>query len=59
MLCGHEHKYNYITPNAQVAFPILINDNETYLDVNVDNKSMNILVKDRSGGELHKFKIDK
>ena len=59
MLCGHEHKHSYITPNAQVAFPILINDNETYLDVNVDTNAMSILVKDRSGDELHKFKIDK
>lgn len=59
MLCGHEHAYSYITPNTEANFPILINDNETYLDVKADNRSMNILVKDQKNKELHKINIDR
>lgn len=59
MLSGHQHNFSYIEPSNQVAFPILINDNETYLDVKADQKQMNILVKDTKGTEVHKFTIEK
>ncbi|MGV8963679.1 MAG: metallophosphoesterase [Candidatus Saccharimonadaceae bacterium] len=59
MLCGHEHEFDYIKPSNQVSFPILINDNETYLDVNVDASAMNLVVKSIKGDELHKFTIKK
>lgn len=59
MLCGHEHSHNYIEQSATVAFPILVNDNEAYLDVKADSKAMRILVKNRQSDVLHKFTIDK
>ncbi len=59
MLSGHEHEFSYIKPSNQVSFPILINDNETYLDVKANQKEMNILVKDPKGTELHKYTIKK
>ena len=59
MLCGHEHEHSYIKPSAEATFPILINDNEAYLDAKADNKAMIIWVKDPKGSELHKFKIEK
>ena len=59
MLCGHTHSYEYIKPNNNVSFPILINDNETYLDVNVDSNKMSLLVKDPKGTKLHEFTIKK
>ena len=59
MLCGHTHSYEYIKPNNNVSFPILINDNETYLDVNVDSNKMNLLVKDSIGTKMHEFTIKK
>ena len=59
MLCGHEHAYNYITPNNQVSFPTLVNDNEAYLDVKADSQQLNILVKNQKGEELHKHTIKK
>ena len=59
MLCGHTHNYEYIKPNDIVSFPILINDNETYLDVKANQNEMNLLVKDTKGTELHQFTIKK
>ena len=59
MLCGHTHNYQYIEPNNIVSFPILINDNETYLDVKVNQKEMELLVKDPKGTEKHKLVIPK
>ncbi|MDD2474346.1 MAG: metallophosphoesterase family protein [Dysgonamonadaceae bacterium] len=59
MLCGHTHNYEYIKPNNITSFPILINDNETYLDVKVNQKEMELLVKDPKGTEMHKVVIQK
>ena len=59
MLCGHTHQYSYIEPNNLVSFPILINDNETYLDVKVGKNEMKILVKDPKGTEVNKVIIKK
>lgn len=59
MLCGHTHNHKYIEPNDIVSFPILINDNETYLDVNVNQQQMKFVVKDREGKEMHQFTIKK
>lgn len=53
MLCGHTHNYAFIEKGADPAidFPILINDDETWLDVVVDSK-IQILQKDMSGATL-------
>ena len=59
MLCGHMHNYEYIEPNNVVSFPILINDNETYLDVKANQKEMELLVKDPKGTQLHRITINK
>lgn len=59
MLCGHNHRYEYIEPNNLVSFPILINDNETYLDVKANQQAMEILVKDQEGKKMHQITIKK
>ncbi len=59
MLCGHEHNYRYMEPDSQVVFPILVNDNETYLDVKADAREMILLVKDPKGTKLHEITIKK
>lgn len=54
MLCGHTHNYRFIDKGeeAGIEFPILINDNETWLDVTVD-KEIKILQKEMSGKTLN------
>lgn len=59
MFCGHTHRYEYIEPSAQSTFPILINDNKSCMDIKVDQKAMNISIKDVDGKETHKHVINK
>ena len=59
MLCGHTHNYEYIEPNRDVSFPILINDNETYLDVKANQQQMRLIVKARDGKEMHQHVVKK
>ncbi len=59
MLCGHEHQYSYINPSEEVSFPILINDNETYVDVKATHQQMKLLVKDPDGKQLHQYTLTK
>lgn len=61
MLCGHLHDYRFINrgDNMDVHFPILINDDETYLDVTADSKKINISRKDLSGKTLDTHVIKK
>ena len=60
MLCGHTHEYQYIdkgeAPNLR--FPVLINDDETYLDIAVDSR-IEIKQKDMEGKTLHSHIIKK
>lgn len=51
MLCGHTHSYKYIPKGEQqeITFPVLINDDETYLDIESTQNKMSILIKDMSG----------
>lgn len=59
MFAGHMHKYSYTEPNSMVKFPVLVNDNNSYLDVKADQKEMTILVKDQKGDLQHKHTIKK
>ena len=51
MLCGHLHNYQLINKgdDKNVNFPILVNDDETYLDVTADDKKIDVFRKDLSG----------
>lgn len=53
MLCGHTHNYKFIDRGEEpgINFPILINDDETWLDVVVDSE-IKIIQKDMSGNAL-------
>ncbi len=53
MLCGHTHNYKFIDKGEEpgINFPILINDDETWLDVVVDSE-ITISQKDMSGNPL-------
>ncbi|WP_298650759.1 metallophosphoesterase family protein [uncultured Proteiniphilum sp.] len=59
MLCGHTHNYKYIDRGEEqnIHFPVLINDDETYLDITV-NSRIDIRQKDMSGKTLHTHIID-
>ena len=53
MLCGHTHNYKFIDKGEEpgIKFPILINDDETWLDVVVDSE-IKIMQKNMSGNTL-------
>ncbi len=54
MLSGHTHNYRFIDKGEEpgIEFPILINDDETWLDIVVDKK-IEILQKDMTGKTLN------
>lgn len=55
MLCGHTHNYQFIDKNEEpsIHFPILINDDETSLNIKVGTR-IDIEQVDLSGTTLHK-----
>lgn len=57
MLCGHTHNYDYITPEnySYTDFPILVNDNDTYLFIHATKNKMLIQQKDMEGRVLNEF----
>ncbi|MDR2815078.1 MAG: metallophosphoesterase family protein [Proteiniphilum sp.] len=54
MLSGHTHNYKYIDKgeDQNIHFPVLINDDETYLDITVDSR-IEVQQKDMLGKTLH------
>lgn len=54
MLCGHTHNYQYIGKgeDKNINFPVLINDDETFLDITVDS-GIEVRQKDMTGKTLH------
>lgn len=61
MLCGHTHNYQFIDKgeDQNIRFPVLINDDETYLDIKVDSGIIDVRQKDLSGKTLHTHVIGK
>jgi Predicted phosphohydrolases len=59
MFSGHTHNYKFIKKgdDANINFPVLINDDETYLDVTADGKTINIDQKDMTGKIINKHVI--
>ena len=57
MLSGHTHNYDYITPEnySYTDFPILVNDNDTYLFIHATKNKMLIQQKDMEGRVLNEF----
>lgn len=60
MLSGHTHNYRYITSeeNPGADFPILINDDETALELKANRSEMVIEHKDMSQKVLNRFVFD-
>lgn len=61
MLCGHTHNYLY-TPGGEVpgiSFPVLINDDETWLDIESTQDKMTIDIMDLSGKRVTSHTIDR
>lgn len=61
MLCGHTHNYLY-TPGGEVpgiSFPVLINDDETWLDIETTQEKMTIDIMDLSGKRVTSHTIDR
>lgn len=58
MLCGHTHRYSFMEANhGKNQFPILINANNTSLEVMADLGKMTITHKNTSGRELHRHEF--
>ncbi|MCL1822524.1 MAG: metallophosphoesterase [Prolixibacteraceae bacterium] len=56
MLCGHTHRYQYIEPDGEnLGFPILINAQNSNLEVVVGSNGMMIKRNDVDGKELNSF----
>jgi phosphodiesterase/alkaline phosphatase D-like protein len=56
MFCGHTHSYQYVEPDAGLHdFPILINANNTSLEVKASPTEMSVKRKDVAGKELNGF----
>lgn len=45
MFSGHTHRYSYHEKNDQVAFPILVNDNNSYLKCTIRDNKLSIEIK--------------
>jgi predicted phosphodiesterase len=56
MFSGHTHNYKFIRKGdeSKLNFPVLINDDETYLDVSVNNQGIHIEQKDMTGKVVNK-----
>lgn len=59
MLSGHTHNYKYIDKgdDQNIHFPVLINDDETYLEISV-NSQIEILQKDMSGKTVNRHVVN-
>lgn len=58
MLCGHLHSYQWMNAgDRNVNFPILVNDDETSLDITADDKKIDILRKNLSGKTVDSHSI--
>jgi hypothetical protein len=55
MFCGDTHRYQYIEPDGQHDFPILVNAANTSFEVKVTKDEMSIKRKDTAGKELNEF----
>lgn len=60
MLCGHTHNYRFIDTGEEpgIGFPVLINDDETWLDITVDS-AIKIKQKDMSGSVVNEHLFHK
>ena len=58
MFSGHTHRYGFREPNEKVRFPILINDNQSYIRCNVTaDKIKAEIVGPKGSTHTHEFKI--
>ncbi len=59
MFSGHTHSYKYLKKgdDSSLNFPLLINDDETYLDVKVDVEAINVEQKDMFGKVVNRHVI--
>ena len=58
MLSGHTHKYMFIDKGAKGNnFPLIVNGNRDIMDINIDGKTIDVVIKNRKGKEIHKFKF--
>lgn len=56
MFCGHTHSYRYWEKDeAGNGFPVIVNDNETIITVEVSEKGISAKVTDRQGKTLQTF----
>ena len=61
MISGHNHKYEFMSPEAfeGIGFPVIINSTESVARVDIDGKKMKVKVEDRSGNTLKTFTVEK
>ena len=61
MLCGHTHNYQFTAEGEEegISFPVLINDDETWLEVETTQDRMTIDIMDLSGKKVTTHTIDR
>lgn len=59
MLCGHEHRYSFLPAGeTDAAFPILINDNKSYVRCDVSQREIRLQVVGPEGRVDHTHEIE-
>ncbi len=60
MFCGHTHNYQFIAAGDEpgMRFPVLINDDETWLDISADKDQMTVTIRDLSGKTVATHTVD-
>lgn len=55
MLAGHKHEYRYFPTIEVQSFPLLVNANNTSVEVHANKKKMTVYNKDLNGNILNQF----
>ena len=60
MLSGHTHRYAYLeSNNSGFGYPVVINSNNTFVEVSVESNEIMLLIKDTEGNILHDINLKK
>lgn len=59
LFSAHLHSYKFFAPenNPEIKFPVIVNDDETYLDIKADMNEMLIMQKDKKRVIINKHQI--
>ncbi len=49
MICGHLHRFDYMEPNAQLKFPVLVNSNEAIVSAETQGDKLDVKIIELDG----------